>query len=67
MSVYSSQSSKKWVSFSIAEDSQNLVNGVLGFVYRPVSTASGKLQDLNLNKMRRWSLDNGRVQYHSLS
>ena len=46
MSVYNSQSSKKWVSFSIAEDSQNLqslsVNGVFGLVYRPVSTASGK-------------------------
>ena len=71
MSVYNSQSSKKWVSYSTAEDSQNLqslsVNGVFGLVYRPVSTASGKLQDLNLNKTRRWSLDNRRVQYHSLS
>ena len=44
MSVYNSQSSKKWGSFSIDEDSQNLqslsVNGVFGLVYRPVSTAS---------------------------
>ena len=63
MSVYNSQSSKKWVSFSIAEDSQNLqslsVNGVFGLVYRPVSTASGKLQDLNINKTRRWPLITG--------
>ena len=57
MSVYNSQSNKKWVSFSIAEDSQNLqslsINGAFGLAYRPVSTASGKLQDHNLNKTRR--------------
>ena len=63
MSVYNSQSSRKCFSSSTAEDSQNLqslsVNGVLGLVYRPVCTVSGKQQDLNLNKTRRWSLDNG--------
>ena len=70
MSLYNSQSSRKCFSSSAAEDSQNMqslsVNGVLGLVYRPVSIASGKLQDLNLNKTRRWSLDNGSVQYNSL-
>ena len=57
MSVYNSQSSKKRVSLSIAEDSQNLqsqsFNGVFGLVYRPVSTASGKLQGLNLKKRHK--------------
>ena len=68
-SEYSSHSNRKCVSLSMEFVLQNLhslsFNGVFGLVYRPVSIAIGRLHERNLKRMRQWSLDKGKEQYHS--